>query len=92
MDVRLGDNLSGAEMADAVGLEPSRFTKALTARTGYPPYAWLMRYRMERATLCLSQGWSVIRAANGLGYANPAKFAAAFRRVKGLPPSQWSSR
>lgn len=86
---RLTDDLSVAEMAAVAGLDSSGFTRSLRARTGLPPYAWLTERRMERAKALLMGGIPVTQIAFMLGYTNPGKFSAAFRRVTGHPPSQW---
>lgn len=89
---RLGDDISVTEMAAVAGMDPSAFTRALRARTGLPPYAWLTRLRMERASDLLAEGWTVTQVATASGYANSGKFAAAFRRTIGRSPSEWQRR
>lgn len=86
---RLGDDISVTQMASAAGMDASGFTRALKARTGLSPYAWLTERRMERATLMLAEGAPVTQVASSLGYANGGKFAAAFRRVMKCSPTQW---
>lgn len=92
VEARLADDIPVADMAAVAGMDPSGFTRALRARTGLPPYAWLTRRRMERAAELLTAGWRVTRVAHALGYANSGKFAAAFRRVTGASPSMWQAR
>jgi len=54
---------------------------------GMTPFAYLTRYRMEQAERWLRQpGCSVADVANQVGYANPAQFAAAFKRHFGMTP------
>ncbi|WP_044335619.1 helix-turn-helix domain-containing protein [Sphingomonas hengshuiensis] len=92
VDAHLGDDLSVTQMAAIAGMDPSGFTRALRARTGLAPYRWLTMLRMERAAALLAAGASVMGAANAVGYANAGKFAAAFRRITGMPPSDWRPR
>lgn len=89
IECQLGGDLSVGEMAREAGLDPSGFTRAFRATTGTTPYAYLTIRRMERARLLLADGESVAQVATATGYANAAKFAAAFRRVTGMSPSQW---
>ena len=77
------------ELADAVGRDPSGFTRAFRAETGCTPFAYLTLRRMERAKLLLEAGEPVVRVACAVGYANAGKFAAAFRRHVGLSPTEW---
>ncbi|TCP89738.1 AraC family transcriptional regulator [Rhizobium sp. PP-CC-2G-626] len=86
---RLGDDISVIDLAAVAGMDPSGFSRAMRARTGLAPYAWLTQLRMERATQLLDCGLSVTEIANDLGYENAGKFAAAFRRVKNCAPSKW---
>lgn len=86
---RLEADVSVAEMAAAAGMDASGFTRALRARTGLAPYAWLTRLRMERAAGLLAGGLSVTETSSRVGYANASKFARAFRRVTGRSPSEW---
>lgn len=53
------------------------------------PYAYLTWRRMEAAKQMLQAGQPVTGIALAVGYANPGKFAAAFRRVVGQAPSAW---
>ncbi len=92
VESRLSDDISVAEMAAVAGMDPSGFTRALKARTGQPPYAWLTQMRMERAGELLIAGWKVMLVANTLGYTNSSKFAAAFRRAMGVNPTEWRRR
>ncbi|MDH4746210.1 AraC family transcriptional regulator [Sphingomonas sp. CBMAI 2297] len=87
---RLDGQVTVTAMAAAVGLDPSGFSRALKARTGVAPYAWLTRYRMQKAAELLVAGHSVMQVAIRVGYANPGKFAAAFRRVQGCAPSRFA--
>lgn len=87
---RLSYDLSVSEMAEIAGLDSSGFTRALQARTGMAPYAWLTHCRMQRAMALLHAGTSVTKVAAMLSYENPSKFSAAFKRVVGLSPSRWN--
>ncbi|WP_448664619.1 helix-turn-helix domain-containing protein [Sphingomonas sp. CJ20] len=86
---RLSYDLSVSEMAEIVGLDSSGFSRALQARTGLTPYAWLTQRRMRRAMMQLRAGISVTEIAAALSYANPGKFSSAFKRITGHSPSVW---
>ncbi|MPT48366.1 MAG: AraC family transcriptional regulator [Sphingobium sp.] len=86
---RLADDLSVVQLAQVAGLDSSGFTRALRARTGLAPYAWLTERRMKRAFALLLTDLTVTHVAAMLGYSNPGKSASAFRRVTGYTPSQW---
>ena len=86
---RLAYDLSVAQLARIAGMDSSGFTRALRARTGLAPYAWLTQRRMDRAGALLRSGSSVTQVATMSGYANPGKFSSAFKRVTGVSPSRW---
>lgn len=90
IDAHLGDDLGVARMAQEVGQEASGFSRGFRLATGMTPYAYLTWRRMEAAKPMLLAGRSVTEVALAMGYANPGKFAAAFRRVTGQPPSRWA--
>ncbi|MBB4212214.1 AraC family transcriptional regulator [Rhodothalassium salexigens DSM 2132] len=89
IEARLGDGVAVAEMAAMARMDASAFTKAFAQATGRTPFAYLTDRRMARAQDLLLAGEPVTATAAAVGYANPAKFAAAFRRRYGCPPSHW---
>ena len=89
IDARLGQDISVACMASAAGRDSSGFSRGFRQATGMTPYAYLTWRRMEVAKTMLLDGRAVTEVALAVGYANPGKFAAAFRRVVGLAPSAW---
>lgn len=89
IEERLGEDLRVKEMAPVAGMDTRSLTRAFKRETGCTPFAYLTRRRMERAKTLLREGASVTETAMTVGYANPAKFAAAFKRWLGRSPSQW---
>lgn len=75
-------------MAEALGLDRTRFQRGMQAATGMSPHDFLTQRRMHWAVTELERGASVMHVAQTAGYANASKFAAAFRRVIGRAPSE----
>lgn len=92
IDGQRGTPLDVATLAAALSMDASTFGRALQASTGLPPYAFLTQRRMHWAGRALQEGRSVTEVALASGYANPSKFAAAFRRVMGCAPSAWAAQ
>lgn len=92
IEEHLAEDLSVDQMAAVVGQNRSSFSRAFAQSTGFAPFAWLTRRRMERAKEMLADGLPVTAVALAVGYANPGKFAAAFRRLCGVSPSRWPRR
>lgn len=92
IDSRIGSDLRVEDLASVLGREKRSLTRAFRATTGYAPYEYLTFRRMERAKELLATGASIMEISLAVGYANPAKFAAAFRRFCGCTPSDWRRR
>ena len=86
---RLDNPPSQIELAQLVGIGHSTLSKGFREVFGMPPFAYLTRYRMKQAESFLRQpDCTVAEVANRVGYANPARFAAAFKRHFGITPSE----
>ncbi|ESA35150.1 transcriptional family [Leptolyngbya sp. Heron Island J] len=80
---------SQIELAQLVGIGHSTLSKRFRDVFGMTPFAYLTRHRMEQAESFLRQpDCTVAEVANRVGYANPAQFAAAFKRHFGITPSE----
>ncbi|ETI59928.1 helix-turn-helix domain-containing protein [Marinomonas profundimaris] len=90
MESRLGGDISVAELADLTGQDVRSFTRSFQASTGFSPYAYFTYRRMEYAKqLLVDQSMMITDIALQVGYANPSKFSAAFRRIVGVTPNVW---
>ena len=81
--------ISVADMAAEAGIETSQFFAAFRQATGSTPFSYVTQCRMDRAKVVILGGGSVTEAAAAVGYTNPSKFAAAFRRHTGHSPTEW---
>lgn len=88
VEARLATGVTVAEMARLSGRDVAGFSRALREATGLAPYQYLTHARMDHAARLLREGQSVTSAATAVGYANPSKFADAFRRIFGVVPSR----
>ena len=91
--VRLVENLEApptlAELARAAGFSETRLKSAFKTLFGTSVFAHLREARMEEARrLLVEEHLNVSEAAIRVGYSNPSKFAAAFRKQFGLSPSE----
>lgn len=89
IESQLDQDLKVSTLADDLCWDKRSFSKAFKATTGYAPFQYLTWLRMEKAKRLLTTQMPIIMIAMEVGYSNPAKFAAAFRRVCGDSPSQW---
>lgn len=64
--------------------------RCFSAVYGIPIYAYLRRSRMKKAAkLLLETDSTIMEVAGQVGYDNASKFAAAFKTVTGLSPSEY---
>ncbi len=89
IESRIGDDVRVSELAIECDLDVRSFTRAFRAATGFAPYEYLTKRRMERAKSLLAAGAAVTEVAFQVGYSNPSKFSAAFRRFNGCTPTRW---
>lgn len=89
IDSHLESNLRVSAVAKEVNLDVSTFTRTFRAATGYAPFEYLTMRRMEVAKELLRKGHTVTDIAILVGYSNPSKFSAAFRRINGKAPKAW---
>lgn len=89
--LRSDDNadLCLASLAADAGLSRFHFCRAFKDSTGLSPIAWLRQLRLEQAMEMLRDGEAIVSVAAALGYASQTAFAAAFKRLTGVPPSEW---
>ena len=75
------------QLAQVAHLSRAHFSVAFRRATGFTPFEYLRRFRMQRARELLLAGATVAEAAAGAGFADPSYFGRVFRRAEGRPPS-----
>jgi AraC-like DNA-binding protein len=80
-------------LAREAGLSRSALAERFAAFVGMPPMQYLARWRMQIAAERLAGGRDNIAAiAADAGYGSEAAFSRAFKKLVGMPPSDWRSR
>jgi AraC-like DNA-binding protein len=78
------------ELATQVGQSRSLFAKRFTDLLGMPPMHYLAQWRMQIASERLGSGnANVATIAAEIGYESEAAFSRAFKKLMGVPPSDW---
>ena len=81
------------ELAQDVGLSRSVLAERFTDLVGMPPMQYLANWRMQIATNLLSGGnTNIATVAAETGYSSEAAFSRAFKKMVGVPPSEWRRR
>ncbi|MET0475823.1 MAG: AraC family transcriptional regulator [Mycobacterium sp.] len=80
-----------ASLADRGGVSRSTLAKRFADLVGEPPLTYLTGWRMTVAAdlLVEQEGMTVANVARAVGYSDPFGFSAAFKRVRGVNPSEF---
>jgi AraC family transcriptional regulator len=78
------------ELAALVNLSRFHFCTSFRQATGQSPYRWLTHLRISRAkALLANEQLPITEIALCIGYQTPSSFAANFRKVVGVSPSEF---
>ena len=89
MKSSLAEPLDVGTIAKQVGMSRFHFSRRFREATGRSPYEYLQRLRLTHAATLLERGTPVTVAALDSGFADPGRFARAFRRELGVLPSAY---
>lgn len=90
LEAQLPRRVDLATLAALAGLSPSYYNRAFKASTGWAPYQWQLRARVQRAqTLLLCSSKSLEDIAEATGFADAVHFARTFKKITGATPSSW---
>ena len=80
-----------SSLAAGAGVSRSTLAKRFNDLVGEPPLAYLTKWRMTVAMdlLIEQETATVSEVARAVGYADPFTFSAAFKRVRGMSPSEF---
>lgn len=92
LDAHIVDPPSILELARVCGLNDFKLKRDFKRLFGVTVFGYVRERRLEQAAAHLRQGLSVQQAALDVGYACPSRFAQAFRRRYGAPPSDIGRR
>jgi AraC-like DNA-binding protein len=83
------DNWTLERLAQVAGLSRSAFAKQFNETVGEPPFSYLTRWRMGIAAQLLDQTMaSLPEIAAKVGYTSEYTFNRAFKKARGLSPTQ----
>ncbi|GAA4535134.1 AraC family transcriptional regulator [Amycolatopsis samaneae] len=78
------------DLAAGAGMSRAAFARRFTAVVGEPPIAYLTGWRIELAADLLREtGLTVGAIARKVGYVNAFALSVAFKRLRGLSPSEY---
>lgn len=87
MHKHLIEPLTVQEVASAVNLSPSHFSREFKSRTGYSPYEYIVLRRIDKAKFLLSSTQQTVgEIAYATGYNSEENFIHSFQKHVGIPP------
>jgi AraC-like DNA-binding protein len=90
MHARPEHNWTIEDLAKEVGLSRSVLAERFGDLVGLPPMQYLAKWRMQiAAELLRGGGANIATIAAETGYGSEAAFSRAFKKVVGVPPSEW---
>ncbi|MFA6293248.1 MAG: AraC family transcriptional regulator [Victivallales bacterium] len=87
---RFGEEISMSDIARELKLSLGYFHRAFRKRTGQSPHDYLRQMRISRASnLLLQSSLPLSRISEMCGYRDPLYFSRAFKKTKGVSPSEF---
>lgn len=95
IEKNLSDSTFGVEeLSTEVGLSTSHFYKRFKQLTGQVPNVFIRNYRLQRAAELLksNEGFNVVEVMYQIGIESSSYFSASFKKLHGVPPSEFLKR
>jgi AraC-like DNA-binding protein len=80
-----------SSLDDRTGVSRATLAKRFAELVGEPPLTYLTRWRMTLAADLLAERETatIAEIARAVGYSDPFGFSAAFKRIRGVSPSEF---
>jgi AraC family transcriptional regulator len=92
IEARLDTSLALAELAREAGMSVRHFSRAFSTTLGMPPHQYILRQRVERARVLVSQGMPLADVAQQVGFSDQSQLSRTFRRFTGSSPTAFRGR
>jgi AraC-like DNA-binding protein len=90
IDERYGSRITLDDMAFSANLSKYHFLRVFRKATGYSPYEYLVKYRINKAkSMLVSTSDTVERIASNIGFESPSNFIQTFRRIEQITPLEY---
>ena len=91
VQAHLDRNLSLAEIAAAINISPTYFSKLFKRATGSSPHQYMIQQRIERAKeLLKTTDLAIANVALQVGFSSQSHLTQHFKRLTGVTPKQVS--
>jgi len=90
LEENLRDNLTREQVAKAVGISPSHFSRLVREKKGRTFTDLLNQYRIEHASkMLVRSSFTLAHIADETGFCDKSYFSKVFRRYKDMSPAQY---
>lgn len=89
IQAHLAEDISLQAIATELGMSQYYFARLFKQSTGYSPYQYLIKCRIERAQELLTQTQQIANVALQVGFASQSQFGRHFKRLTGVTPKQF---
>ncbi|MEO5843642.1 MAG: AraC family transcriptional regulator [Caldimonas sp.] len=90
MDAHLGEDIALADLVAAAGTSQFHFSRAFHGATGFSPYRYLLRRRLDYARVLLLTTSEALETISGLcGFNSRHQFSLMFKRSVGIGPKRF---
>lgn len=84
-------NISLADVAAAVNLNPTYFSNCFKKATGQSYSTYLNKIRIEKSKQLLIEGDSIAEIAQQVGFSDQSYFTNVFKKIEGISPNRWKN-
>lgn len=92
MTVFYNAKITIGDICQEIHLSPYYFMRMFKDATGQSPHEFLLSVRVRKAEEMLKKGNSIQEVSKLCGFVNNAHFSNHFKRVKGVPPSEYKRK
>lgn len=93
IQAHLGEDISLETLAQEAGMSMHHFSRLFKRSLGYSPYQYVLKCRIDRAKLLLSQRQlSIADVAFAVGFTSQSHFTQHFKQLIGITPKQFLNR
>lgn len=89
IQAHLNEDISLKAIAQQVGMSMHHFSRLFKQSSGYSPYQYVLRCRVERAKMLLLQRLSIAEVALAVGFTSQSHLTQHFKRFVGITPKQF---
>jgi AraC-like DNA-binding protein len=92
IDHHYADKIDLDNISDQACFSKFHFIRLFKSLYGRTPHNYLLKIRIERSKLLLSEGHCVLDVSQLAGFDSPTTFAATFKKAVGMAPSVFRER